>query len=513
MKKIKIAAFIFALAGITYAGIPVPHRSPNGVILPSAINCDGTNTLEIDGSTLLVDCANNSVSHGGASTFVGSTTLKAVSRIEDTLTLASDARGDISWNASEVILDGNAGYGFALAANGQGSAIRASVTGEVGISSGAYASTITMNGAWNTQVNANDVGITFSNAATSNILWRTIRDSSSDDNIVQMFSDNAVTIQLDTEGNSYFNSGSVGIGTASPIAGLHVSTNSSFTEPATYVSSVTFKTVGRIEDTLTLASDARGDISWNAAEVIIDGNAGYGVAIAGNGQAGGVRVGTDGKVSLSSGVFTSTMNMNGSWDFQIGANDVGLKLANASSGSLLWRVLRDAGNDDSVMQLFNDNAVTAQVDSDGVSYFNGGNVGINDSTPDDRLEIKAAAADNYIVRISSQDDTTTIYAVDKFGHHISSSATAATLGTCTNGAIDATRSNDYTGRINFTGANTSCAVVFAAAYKVAPNCWCSGNSAGSTCSVTETTTGLTIIPAVAFANTDVAKYWCVGVGQ
>lgn len=61
-----IAALLVISAGSVFGGIPVPQRSPNGIILPQAINCDGTGTLEVDTDTLIVNCTNDYVQQKAA---------------------------------------------------------------------------------------------------------------------------------------------------------------------------------------------------------------------------------------------------------------------------------------------------------------------------------------------------------------------------------------------------------------------------------------------------------------
>lgn len=147
-----------------------------------------------------------------------------------------------------------------------------------------------------------------------------------------------------------------------------------FSGPATAISSVTLNSTSMIKDTLTLASDSRGDITWNASAVVIDGNAAYALHLAANGQNPGIRIGTDGAVSISSGVYTTTAAIDGTWAFQIDKNDAGLSLANRATGSQLWKILRDGSSDDAIMQLNSDGAVTITLDTEGTTSLTGGAV-------------------------------------------------------------------------------------------------------------------------------------------
>lgn len=144
-----------------------------------------------------------------------------------------------------------------------------------------------------------------------------------------------------------------------------------------------------------------------------------------------------------------------------------------------------------------------------------GNIGVNDTTPDARLETLAAAADNFIVQVSSQDDVTKISAVDKFGHFSSSAAVNASLGTCTNGTL-VMPSNDGDGAVTFSGANTACAINFANTYPSAGvlTCMIQGNSDTSRLSyATHTMAVLNILNTVGQAASDRVEYRCQFVGM
>jgi hypothetical protein len=91
-----------------------------------------------------------------------------------------------------------------------------------------------------------------------------------------------------------------------------------------------------------------------------------------------------------------------------------------------------------------------------------------------------------------------------------------TLGTCANGALAGTN-NNYSMQISFTGANTSCAIVFGklagttAGFAGFPRCFASVNTGGATNYIqpaTVSNTGITLLPNSALANGQAVYVTC-----
>lgn len=146
-----------------------------------------------------------------------------------------------------------------------------------------------------------------------------------------------------------------------------------------------------------------------------------------------------------------------------------------------------------------------------------GRLGLNVATnqPTATLQvINATHLANYAVQVTSQDAVTDIFTIDSFGHFSSSAATNAALGTCTNGAIRQP-SNDKAGIVDFSGANSSCALAFANSYPAAGNLVCTYGvkqatpAAGSS---TVTKSGFTYV-TTSFASGDELHYHCEFVGM
>jgi hypothetical protein len=129
------------------------------------------------------------------------------------------------------------------------------------------------------------------------------------------------------------------------------------------------------------------------------------------------------------------------------------------------------------------------------------------------LSIWPRAADQFAIITTTGSSTSQMsWGIDKFGHVVSSGSTP-TLGTCTNGAILG-GSTDVAGRLTFSGANSSCAIVWNFAAQPAQTVACSISANMATPAVVNTATtgtGMTVT-ATSFANTDYVNYVCYRFG-
>lgn len=144
-----------------------------------------------------------------------------------------------------------------------------------------------------------------------------------------------------------------------------------------------------------------------------------------------------------------------------------------------------------------------------------GILGVGTSNPRAQAEIKNNSQNQYALIVSSGNGDKML-SVDQFGH-LGSSGTLVSLGTCTNGSLT-NPSNDQTGQVVFSGANSSCHVDFVHSWKSPPYCFCNGdNHSGpnNVCLVVNhTATGFDMIPAAgAFGSTDDVEWFCFAPGQ
>lgn len=225
----------------------------------------------------------------------------------------------------------------------------------------------------------------------------------------------------------------------------------------------------------------------------------------------GIQFGTDGTAVLTRDNGYGGLKMLG--NFSMGANGAGQVLLVGNDASLVFNnagngFYRNSGTGDIEYRSGSANVWTSPAGSQ--------NIGFADTSPDAHVEVKAIAADNYLVQFSSVNDVTKIYVVDKFGHFSSSAAVNASLGTCTNGTL-VQPSNDVSGKVSFSGANTSCAVNFANAYPSAGNVVCTTSAHIASFlgyDTVATTTGLTFTTAVStIASGDSISYDCRFVGM
>ena len=138
-----------------------------------------------------------------------------------------------------------------------------------------------------------------------------------------------------------------------------------------------------------------------------------------------------------------------------------------------------------------------------------GDIGIGETAPAARFEIKSTAANAFTLQISSADGSA-MYRFDANGH-LEIAGADPTLGTCTNGAVN-TNSSATAGQITFSGANSSCAVVFAKPMDATPMCLCTAFDAGNNgCEIiAQSATGVTYGPETgSWASGDAINFFCV----
>lgn len=144
-----------------------------------------------------------------------------------------------------------------------------------------------------------------------------------------------------------------------------------------------------------------------------------------------------------------------------------------------------------------------------------GNVGIGVATPAAKLDVRTVATTAYTLAVSSANSMIS-FGVDKYGHVVSS-GTVPTLGTCANATISP-YSSDRKGTVMFTGANSTCEVVFSVAYTCADEaviCTLQSHDGTGVVNGAELTThgaaGFSFKPALAnYASGDHVHYICEG---
>jgi len=142
-----------------------------------------------------------------------------------------------------------------------------------------------------------------------------------------------------------------------------------------------------------------------------------------------------------------------------------------------------------------------------------GKIGIGTSAPSAYFHIQTPSGidskTEYSLKISSGDETS-VFGIHPDGH-ISIYGADATLGTCTNGTIVG---HDTAGKITFSGANNSCAVVFGTEFDNVPVCVLTGKLTAFNETPTlsaEATTGITIEPATgSWESGDAINFICLG---
>ena len=127
------------------------------------------------------------------------------------------------------------------------------------------------------------------------------------------------------------------------------------------------------------------------------------------------------------------------------------------------------------------------------------------------IQSNSAVPGDYLLKVSSANSGAFFYV--RNNSHTGFGGPAPTFGTCANAAL-AANSNDTAGKISFSGANNTCALVWAVSRTNTPVCVCAGaTNAGEGCQITaESTSGFTLAPLTgSWDNGDAINYICFGM--
>ena len=191
----------------------------------------------------------------------------------------------------------------------------------------------------------------------------------------------------DTERMRIDSSGNVGIGTASPDTKLHVNVAST----ADYVINANSRLKVKGDGTLWWGAAADyGKLTWDTGKAVVRGESGKALSLGANGSQDTIYINTSQNVGIGTTSPGAKLEVSGSLFFRdfvrgyVGSSStqyVGATWLNASDGVFY---VRSADVDKVVL------------DSNGDSYFNGGNVGIGTTSPVGRLEVVTTDANRYI---------------------------------------------------------------------------------------------------------------------
>lgn len=296
-------------------------------------------------------------------------------------------------------------------------------------------------------------------------------------------------------------SGNAGIGDITPDANLEILATSANT-PSSYL----------------LAVSSQNDTTGNIFAVTADGKVGFGAATPST------------TVDIQSAAPTLSVAASG--------GNATLR-ATASSGWTGQLILRDASsNYDQVgMTVDTSGAVILSTSTGSAAHIplifkvgaggermritSAGNVGIGTTAPGAKLHISSGAANpglkldgsysgEYIVTVSSAAEM--VFGLHTNGH-LSLGGTSPALGTCANATL-VTNSHDTAGGIVFSGANSSCEVVFGAAFDATPFCVMTATEASGTEGViisAKSAAGFTFIPNTGTWDAgDTLDFICMG---
>ncbi len=259
-------------------------------------------------------------------------------------------------------------------------------------------------------------------------------------------------------------------------------------------------------DTMTLTGNA---FSVGVSTFVVNGgNVGIGTAspaststlhVAGNQSISGT-LEVEGAITMAVGEISSADILDG-----------GVTTSDIGDGAV---TTAKVGNDAVTnIQLLNDAASLKKV-SGGAMETDGGSVGIGRAPSDTILHIQAmdVGVTEYALRITSVNTTTEMFRIEANGH-MEFSGQDPTLGTCLNGTVD-TASSNMRMRINISGTNSSCAIIFAHVWDTEPICMCTAVNAGNNgCELTaESTTGITVGPETgSWGSGDKVNIFCDGM--
>jgi len=140
-----------------------------------------------------------------------------------------------------------------------------------------------------------------------------------------------------------------------------------------------------------------------------------------------------------------------------------------------------------------------------------GKVAIGDVSPDARFEVVSTDGEtDYVVQVSSTDDSTVMMGVRGNGHWVSETGTAPVLSSC--GTTPSITGTDTAGKITIgTSASSTCTMTFADQYANAPACSITNGTDDVPVFATTSTTVLTITDGATDFSSDVIMYTCIGL--
>ena len=169
-----------------------------------------TSRLDLDGGELRIRSGNTQITYFGQDGSKGYIEHKGNNSTNEDFTVQSSKSGD-SINYSFFKIDPSSGFSFSSSGSGNGN---------VGIGTTSPIHPLSVSSA------ANTVPIGIRNSATGNLVMGVTSNGTPGDALIDLFSNSSTTsaqiVRINTNGNSFFNGGNVGIGTASPSATLHV---------------------------------------------------------------------------------------------------------------------------------------------------------------------------------------------------------------------------------------------------------------------------------------------------
>ena len=249
--------------------------------------------------------------------------------------------------------------------------------------------------------NANAALEIIKNNTTNQIVYLgTGSSGGTDDPLLRMFHNGTENIRLYTTGDSWINGGNVGIGTNSPDAKLDISNVAG----ATYALEISTPERNRALFYYNSASTSdagylgikRGSVdalnhrfatTGNSAVCIGEGNFGIGTDSPGA-QLHNYSTATS-NVFISGYGTSAQNNWMGEHAFFVHAgNGIIVGKANASNDTNRLYTFYNDNQGNAEQYIYNtSNTATIKLDSSGYSYFNGGNVGINTSSPLNKLQV------------------------------------------------------------------------------------------------------------------------------
>lgn len=278
---------------------------------------------------------------------------------------------------------------------------------------------------------------------------------------LDMWNGSTRTINLASNGASYFNGGFFGIGSTTPYANLGINANN-----------------GSTNTTLFAIGSSTQTATTTLFTVTNTGNVGIGVAapstqlqVAANSTSG----------EMTPVILQNISNANGA------ATSLGFSQNATLTGPLTGKLSSIRNNAASFdMALYS--STGAGTVTEGLRLTSARNLGVGSTSPQSKLVVHANNGDTntqlFTVASSTQTATTTLYAVDNVGHEYTGGATPTlSAGTFFNSA------DDSTGTITtVSGAGTTFTLTFAAPWKTAPACTANFATTTSAIAIDTTTT-------------------------